>query len=101
MLFRGALLGSAGALAFLAAVAACAETKLAGPGAECFVATDCREGLVCIEQENRARICTDDPSRAAGRLPPEASVPDAGDEAGEAGEPPPDSAVDPPDTGAE
>jgi len=92
--FRGALFGSAAAVALLMA---CGSSKLAGANAECFVTTDCLEGLVCIEQQDKSRRCTDDPSRAVGRLPPEAAAPDAG-EAGEPSEagPEPDAT---PDTG--
>lgn len=91
---RGVLLGLGAAVAFLVA---CGSSKLAGPNGDCFVTTDCREGLVCIEQQDKSRRCTDDPSRAVGRLPPEASVPDTGEAGGgEAGDPAPPQEAGPP-----
>ena len=43
------------------------EVTPVGPGGECFLATDCAAGLVCVEQPNRSRICTDDLSRVTGQ----------------------------------
>jgi hypothetical protein len=68
-------------------------------GGECFLATDCAPGLVCVEQSNKTRVCSDDLTRVAGR-PPEAE----GD-AGEASDAPagetsrPDTGGGTPDTG--
>ncbi len=100
----------------LAASACTSKQSPVGPGGECFLATDCAPGLVCVEQRNQTRICTDDLSSVAGRPPPEAGPMDAGD-GGEGGEgvdgespdvgpppPPPDGSVPdvvstPPDSG--
>ena len=94
-------LGAAGAALF---VAACGDSKLAGNGAECFVASDCVAPLVCIAQKGGGRICTDNLESVEGQTPPEAAAPavDAGDEAGEAGEPAETGTPDAgkPDTGA-
>jgi hypothetical protein len=109
-----------GGLATIGAVlvaGACKSTQNAvGPGGECFLATDCAPGLICIEQSNGARICSDDLSEVAGRPPPEAGPPgDGSDEGGEGGplpdgEPPPTDAgqdtkppadTGPPDTGSD
>jgi hypothetical protein len=84
-------------------------------GDECFLATDCAPGLICIEQANKTRICSDDLSRVAGRPPPEGGA-EEGDAAIDEGglsdapltdrtEPPPDTGlpdtnVPPPDSGA-
>lgn len=68
------------------AFSACdANTTRVGAGGECFLATDCEPGLVCVPQQNGSRICSSDLSRVAGRPPPEAGPRDAG-EAGDAGE---------------
>lgn len=52
----------------VAAGSACTSMSgAAGEGEECFVATDCAPGLVCVEQASGARICTGDLSRVGGR----------------------------------
>lgn len=67
-------------------VSACgSKSNPVGPGGECFLATDCMPGLVCLEQPNKTRVCSDDLSRVTGRPPPEAGV--ALDDAGEGGRP--------------
>lgn len=43
------------------------STSAVGPGGECSLATDCAPGLVCVEQANKTRVCSDDLSRVAGR----------------------------------
>lgn len=63
-----------------------AKSSLVGPGGECFLASDCLPGLVCVEQANQSRICTDDLSRVAGEAPPEAGAMDADPDAGEGGD---------------
>ena len=35
-------------------------------GGECFVATDCEPGLVCVEGEDKLRTCSDQIERIAG-----------------------------------
>lgn len=68
-------------LAGAALVFACAtDASLVGPGGECFLASDCQPGLVCIEQRDKRRVCTDDLTGVEGRPPQQG-------EAGEAGEP--------------
>ncbi len=76
-----AFLALAGLVVVVGLVGACnAESVAVGPGGECFLATDCAPGLVCVEQANKTRVCTDDLTRAAGRPPAEAEeagAPDA------------------------
>lgn len=61
-----------GSITIGAIVLACAsQPSLAGPGEECFAATDCADGLVCVPQRDGARLCSDDLSQVAGRPPPE------------------------------
>ena len=113
---RGLALGLTATLAVLVVGSACTATVTqVGPGGECFLATDCAPGLICIEQPDKTRTCSDDLSRVAGRPPAEggAEEQDGGD--GEGGvpeastddvtQPPPDTGVPdtnqpPPDTGA-
>jgi hypothetical protein len=71
-------LGAALALAFLAA---CGSSKQTANGGECFVAADCQEPLVCVEQKDKTRRCTDDLDSVVGTLPPEAGARDAGQDA--------------------
>lgn len=95
-----AVVATALGLAFLACDA---NTTRVGAGAECFLATDCEPGLVCVPQQNGSRICSSDLSRVAGRPPPEAGPRDAG-EAGDADEDaaPEDGGTDAPaDTGTD
>lgn len=57
-------------------VFACAsQPSLSGPGEECFAATDCAAGLVCVPQRGGARLCSDDLSQVTGRPPPEGGAP--------------------------
>lgn len=61
-----------GAMVFVSIVSACtAKTTSVGPGGECFLATDCAPGLICIERPDKTRICSDDLSRVTGRPPAE------------------------------
>jgi hypothetical protein len=63
-----------------ALAAACAPKNAAsGAGQECFVASDCEPGLVCVPQRGGARICSSDLSQVTGRPPTEPEVPEAGD----------------------
>ena len=51
-------------------VGACSKDNAAiERGGECFFASDCAPGLVCVEQRNKTRICTDDLSGVAGEPP--------------------------------
>jgi hypothetical protein len=108
MLSRGAAVGVGGLGALLVALAACGSSKLAGNGAECFVATDCQEPLVCVEQKNKSRRCTDNLDAIVGEIPPEAGPPmrDAGEgeggptDAGGGPGPEPDAGPEPKDSGA-
>jgi hypothetical protein len=86
----------------LLVVAACSKSGVVGKGEQCYLATDCAPGLVCVPQgDEGARICSDDLSGVAGRPPPEAGV-----DAGEGGDapadgPPPVDAPPPLDTGTD
>jgi hypothetical protein len=65
--------------------ACAAEPSLSGAGGECFAATDCVEGLVCVPQRDGARLCSDDLSQVTGRPPPEGGMmTEAGDGPSEA-----------------
>jgi hypothetical protein len=69
-LFEAVTFGAAGALALVLLPAACKSSGgSVGPGGECSLATDCALGLICIEQENGSRACSDDLSRVAGEAP--------------------------------
>jgi hypothetical protein len=114
---------AAGLTATLAVVvvgSACtAKVTQVGAGGECFLATDCAPGLICIEQADKTRICSDDLSRVAGRPPaepeeadggggeggmPEASANDVTQPPEDTGAPdtsPPDTGAPPPDSGAD
>ncbi len=59
-----------------------AKSNPVGPNGECFLATDCAPGLVCIEQPNKTRICSDDLSRVTGRAPDDGAEPEDNEEAG-------------------
>ncbi len=65
-----------------------------GPGEECFVATDCAPGLVCIEQPNKTRVCSDDLRRVAGRTPPEGGADEDGGPEDDAAPEPPEGPAD-------
>ena len=85
----------------LLASACTSKVTAVGPGGECFLATDCAPGLICIEQADKTRICSDDLSRVAGRPPPEGGA-DETDGGGEGGVPEGsvgDVVTPPPDTG--
>jgi hypothetical protein len=70
------------------AIASCnASTNLVNKGGECFLASDCAPGLVCVEI-NKQRVCSDDLTGVAGRPPPEGGAPR---EAGEGGDADPDA----------
>lgn len=63
----------------VAVLFACATPPAAsGPGEECFQATDCQSGLICVPQPSGARVCSNDLTKVAGRPPPEAGAADAG-----------------------
>ncbi len=53
------------------------EARLSAKGEECFVASDCVPGLVCVPQRSGARFCTDDLSQVTG-TPREAAEDAAG-----------------------
>lgn len=87
----------------------CSTTTEAVPyGGECFVASDCAPGLVCITQPNGARACTDDLSGSTGDPPGTGGGTDGGgaadgaaaEDGGEAdGGPSPEDAGGTPDSG--
>jgi hypothetical protein len=107
---RALAVGFTSTLGVLVLVSACAPSSSpVGPGGECFLATDCASGLICIEQPNKTRVCSDDLSRVAGRPPPagdagaddgslDGSVPDSSPPLPDTGVP--DTNQPPPDTGA-
>ena len=82
-------------------LAACSKENAAiDKGGECFFASDCAPGLICVEQRGKGvRICTDDLSEVAGDPPEMGEEGDASDEGGEAGEP--DAPVVDSDTGTD
>ena len=62
----GALCGLAASVAL---VAACGsnDTENVGPGGECFSASDCQPGLICIPQKNSdSRVCSSDLTTVTG-----------------------------------
>ena len=68
----GVVIGSitAGVVTF-----ACAsQPSLSAAGEQCFAATDCVDGLVCVPQRDGSRLCSDDLSQVTGRPPPEAGA---------------------------
>jgi hypothetical protein len=75
-------------LAVVVPLACSDKAALSGPGEECFAATDCQAGLVCVPQRTGARLCSSDLTQVEGRPPPE-----AGADAGEAGDGPTEGAV--------
>lgn len=81
---------------------ACSKSNSAiDKGGECFFATDCAPGLVCVAQRDQGtRICTDDLSGVAGDPPGMGQDGDASDEGGEGGGLT-DGPVVIPDTGAD
>ena len=74
-----AMLAVAAVATLLLASACASKANLVSAGGECFLATDCAPGLVCVEQQNKNRVCSDDLTRVAGRTPPEAGAGEAGD----------------------
>ena len=83
-------------------LAACSKENAAiGAGGECFFASDCAPGLICVEQRDKGiRICTDDLRGVVGEPPGMEEEEDAGDEAGEGGQET-DGPVVIPDTGTD
>ncbi|MDB4937448.1 MAG: hypothetical protein JWP87_4420 [Labilithrix sp.] len=77
---RAAVAASALAGALCIVFACGTDTSLSGPGEECFAATDCQAGLVCVPQRGGARFCSNDLSQVTGRPPPEGGA--AEEEAG-------------------
>jgi len=57
---------------------ACGSANLAGNGGDCFVTTDCQEGLVCVPQKNNTSKCSADLTNIAGQVPAEGGVKEAG-----------------------
>jgi hypothetical protein len=70
------------ALAIAVPVACASKPTPSGPGEDCFAASDCQPGLVCVPQKSGAFVCSSDLTQVAGRPPPEAGVGDS--EAGDA-----------------
>jgi hypothetical protein len=64
-------------IAVAGAVAACSSSaKLAGQGGQCFAATDCEDGLVCVPQPDGRSACTNDVSGIV-HMEDAAAMPDA------------------------
>jgi hypothetical protein len=61
------------------AVACAAKNSAFGAGQECFAASDCEPGLVCVPVKDKGSVCSNDLSQVTGRPPQEAAAPDAGD----------------------
>ena len=71
-----------GSITFVVVMFACAsQPSLAGAGEQCFAATDCADGLLCVPQRDGSRLCSDDLSQVSGRPPagPDAAMTEAGD----------------------
>jgi len=101
-LSRALALGLTATFGTLLVAAACgSRASPVGPGGECFLATDCAPGLICVEQSSKARICSDDLSRVAGRSPPDAGAEEAdtGADAAASDASRPDSTSPPNDSG--
>ena len=73
-----ALLGASGF-----ALACSSSPALVAAGQECFAASDCQPGLVCVPQKNGPRVCSSDLTQVTGRPPEKRDA--AMGEAGEAG----------------
>jgi hypothetical protein len=74
-------------LSVMVPLACATPSVLVGAGGECFVASDCAPGLVCVPQRGGARACSSDLSQVVGRPPGEAGTADAaadGDDEGSA-----------------
>lgn len=70
-----------GSLASLAGLACSVKAASVGAGAECFSASDCDPGLVCVPQRGGARLCSNDVSKITGNPPSDSTSVDAsGDE---------------------
>ena len=83
------------------AIACSSPEKLAGEGSECFLTTDCQEGLACITQTDGTRRCSSDLSSIQDPAVPSggdaaAASPEGGGDAGVEAEPPPTDATTPP-----
>jgi hypothetical protein len=77
-------------LAVVVPLACASDPSPVGAGGECFVASDCAPGLVCVPQRGGARACSNDLAQVVGRPPPEPGDEDAGGDAPEGG---PDDAM--------
>lgn len=72
--------------AFALLPAACSSNgEQASAGGECFLATDCAPGLICVEQRDGTRRCSDDLTSVVGKPPGEAGAAE-NDAAGEGGD---------------
>ena len=79
---RAALLLAPLVLAVVIPLACATEDGPVGAGGECFVASDCAPGLVCVPQRGGARACSNDLSQVVGRPPPEAGGDDDASDTG-------------------
>jgi hypothetical protein len=86
--FGAFVAGLVGLVGIAVSPLACAPDRvLVGAGGECFTATDCEPGLVCVPQRSGARACSADLSQVVGRPPP-AGQQDAARDADEEGSTP-------------
>ena len=63
-------------LAVVIPLACASDPEVVGAGGECFAASDCAPGLVCVPQRGGARVCSNDLTQVVGRPPPEAGAAD-------------------------
>lgn len=65
------------------ALACSSSPALVAAGGECFAASDCQPGLVCVPQRNGPRVCSSDLSQITGRPPAggDAAMTEAGEDA--------------------
>ena len=89
----GALLAALGLSAFVL-FACTGDTPAVAAGGDCFLASDCEPGLVCIAQPSGVRQCSNDLSKVTGKPPPEAGPADASREGEAAADGPVDGPAD-------
>lgn len=68
-LARAAVVAAPLLLSVILPLACAQDPERVGAGGECFVASDCAPGLVCVPQRGGARACSSDLSQVVGRPP--------------------------------
>ena len=85
------------------ALACSSSPALVAAGGDCFAASDCQPGLVCVPQKNGPRVCSSDLSQVTGRPPAagDAAIAEAGEAATDApvADAPEQDTSPPPDAG--